>query len=205
MQISRKNEIDSCSRLACGKKVGLLVLYCTFIVQSAGESCGAVFAGQRSSSSACGDVVRTTAQRREATRRQPGVRQPAQGEGSRQQRCIRRARVARKPVRVVVVIARATASQSAAAAAAAASADAAAGRRLAVRRRAARQRRHCSLINSRNDQCLFQSSFLGGGGSPPQKKLTIPPTAAKLCALNLFFRRGQRTRNAPRKLSFNGQ
>ena len=169
MQISRKNDLDSCSRLACGKKVGLLVLYCTFIVQSAGESCGAVFAGQRSSSSACGDVVRTTAQRREATRRQQGVRQPAQGEGSRQQSCIRRARVARKPVRVVVVIARATASQSAAAAAAA-SADAAAGRRLAVRRRAARQRRHCSLINSRNDQCLFQSSFLGEGDSPPPKK-----------------------------------
>ena len=43
MQISRKNELDSCSRLACGKKVGLLVLYCTFIVQSAGESCGALF------------------------------------------------------------------------------------------------------------------------------------------------------------------
>jgi len=28
--------------------------------------------------------------------------------------------------------------------------------------------------------------FLGGGGFPP-KKLTIPPTAAKLCALNLFY------------------
>ena len=179
MQISRKNELDSCSRLACGKKVGLLVLCCTFIVQSAGESCGAVFAGQRSSSSAYGDVVRTTAQRREATRRQQGVRQPAQGEGSRQQRCIRRARVARKPVRVVVVIARATASQSAAAAAA--SADAAAGRRLAVRRRAARQRRHCSLINSRNDQCLFQSSFLGGGrGIPPPKKTYNPPNGCQI-------------------------
>jgi len=28
--------------------------------------------------------------------------------------------------------------------------------------------------------------FSGGGGFPP-KKLTIPPTAAKLCALNLFY------------------
>jgi len=34
--------------------------------------------------------------------------------------------------------------------------------------------------------------FLGGGKSPP-KKLTNPPqTAAKMCALNIFFRPGQR-------------
>jgi len=46
-------------------------------------------------------------------------------------------------------------------------------------------------------QCLFQASFLGGGENPPpSKKLTIPPqTAAKLCALNIFFRLGQRITN----------
>jgi len=39
-------------------------------------------------------------------------------------------------------------------------------------------------------QCLFQESFCGGGWKFLPRKLTIPPsTAAKLCALNLFFGR----------------
>ena len=37
-------------------------------------------------------------------------------------------------------------------------------------------------------QCLFQVSFVGGGELPPPT-YNSPQTAAKLCALNLFFGR----------------
>ena len=43
--------------------------------------------------------------------------------------------------------------------------------------------------------------FFWGGGLP---KLTIPPTAAKLRSLSLFWP-GQRITNISRKLHFNGQ
>ena len=43
--------------------------------------------------------------------------------------------------------------------------------------------------------------FWGGAGLP---KLTIPPTAAKLRSLSLFWP-GQRITNISRKLHFNGQ
>ena len=44
--------------------------------------------------------------------------------------------------------------------------------------------------------------FLGGGIPPPQKKLTIPQTAAKVCAP---IWQEQWITNISRKLSFNGQ
>jgi len=66
-------------------------------------------------------------------------------------------------------------------------------------------------VNTRDfqslDQCLFQSFFFGGGNSPPQNKLTMSSrqTAAKLCALNLSFRPGQRITNMSQKHSSNKQ
>jgi len=68
---------------------------------------------------------------------------------------------------------------------------------------------HLILWYTPEEQCLFQASFFsgGGGGIPPfPKKLTIPQTAAKLCAINIFFfGRGKRITDISRKLSFNGQ
>jgi len=48
---------------------------------------------------------------------------------------------------------------------------------------------------------LIPGIFFLGGGLP---KLTIPPTAAKLRSLSLFWP-GQRITNISRKLHFNGQ
>ena len=48
--------------------------------------------------------------------------------------------------------------------------------------------------------------FLGGAEfSPPAKKLTIPQTAAKLCALNLFFGRDDELQIYHGNFLFNGQ
>jgi len=73
------------------------------------------------------------------------------------------------------------------------------------------QRHAASLLTGKRQssdcsQCLFQAPFFGGGDFPNQKNLQFPPqTAAKFCALSLFFQPGQRITNISWKLSFNGQ
>jgi len=57
------------------------------------------------------------------------------------------------------------------------------------------QRHAASLLTGKRQssdcsQCLFQAPFLGWGNFPTQKNLQFPPqTAAKFCALSLFFSR----------------
>jgi len=59
-----------------------------------------------------------------------------------------------------------------------------------------RQRHCCYNVIALCISVYSRHLFLGGGGNPPQKNLQFPPqTAAKLCALNIFFRPGQRITN----------
>ena len=68
------------------------------------------------------------------------------------------------------------------------------------------RRKQTTHQGNKSPTVFFRASFLEGGGfRPHQKDLQFPPRTVKLCALNLFWRPGQRITIISRKLSFIGQ